>query len=144
MANEVRSYASDRVLVIYGGVPLTGLSPDTFVSFGPVAPRFTSEVGADGDVARSRSSNKMWTGTITLQAVSPSNDVMSTFATVDDLTGGGTYPLIVQDLSGRTLLAFSQTWIAGYPTIEFGSEAGSREWGIECMAPTVVTIGGNS
>jgi hypothetical protein len=144
MANEVRSYASDQVLVIYGGVPLVGLAPDTFVSFAPVAPRFTSVVGADGDIARSRSSNKMWTGTITLQAVSPSNDVMSGFATVDDLVGGGVYPLMVQDLSGRTLLAFSQTWISGWPTIEFGSDAGTREWAIEATAPTVVSIGGNA
>lgn len=143
LSNEVRTYASSQVLIIFGGVPLTGLAPDTFVSFAPSVARVTSAVGADGEIARSVSSNRMWAGTVNLQQTSPSNDVLSGFAAADELTGGAVLPLLIQDLSGRTLLGFSQAWISALPTIEYGSEAGTREWGFETGAPNVVLIGGN-
>lgn len=143
MSTEVRTYASSRVLVIIGGVPMTGLGPDTFISIAPAADRVTAASGADGEIARSVSSNRMHTMTVTLQQTSPSNDILSAFASVDDLTGGAVIPVLVQDLTGRTLFAASQAWISGLPTIEFGAEAGTREWTFTTGAPNVLTIGGN-
>jgi hypothetical protein len=144
MASEVRTYASERVLLIVGGIPLTGLAEDTFVEIAPSADRVTAAVGADGEIARSISSNRMHTVTITLQATSPSNDVLSGFMMMDKVTGGGgVIPVMVSDLSGRTMFAASQAWITATPSVSFGGEAGTREWTLATGEPETFTIGGN-
>jgi hypothetical protein len=143
MSTEVRTYASGRVLVLVGGVPMTGLAEDTFVEIAPMTDRVTSASGADGEIARSVSSDRRHTVTITLQQTSPSNDVLSAFATADLYTGGAVIPVMVQDLSGRTLFAASQGWISTMPSITFGAEVGTREWGLTTGAPNIFTVGGN-
>lgn len=144
MSTEVRSYNSSRVLIIVGGIPLTGLATDTFVEIAPAADRVSASVGADGEVARSINPNRMHSVTITLQGTSFSNDVLSGLAAVDEATdGGGVFPLLVQDLSGRTMFAASQAWISALPSITFGSEASDREWGLMTGRPSVFMVGGN-
>jgi hypothetical protein len=143
MASEVRTYGSGQVLVLVGGVPLTGLGEDTFVEIAPMTDRVTSAVGADGEIARSISSDRRHTVTITLQQTSPSNDILSGFAQVDELTGSAVLPVLVQDLTGRTMFAASQGWISGMPTVSFGNEVGTREWVLTTGKPTIFTVGGN-
>lgn len=145
MSTEARTYNSSRVLVVVGGIPLTGLAEDTFVEITPAAARVTASVGADGEIARSINPNRMHTVTITLQATSASNDALSGLAFVDESTdGGGVFPILIQDLSGRTMFAASQAWISSLPSITFGAEAGEREWTITTGRPSAFMIGGNS
>lgn len=144
MAGEVRTYNSARVLVLYGGVPLQGFAEGTFVEIAPMADRVTSKAGADGEVARSIVPDKRHTVTITLQQTSPSNDVLSASAHADELSGGGLpAPLLVQDLSGRTVFATDVAWVARAPSLTFSAESGEREWAFETGRPSVFFVGGN-
>ena len=144
MSGEVRTYNPARVLVLVAAIPMQGFSDGTFVEIAPMADRVSSKSGADGEVARSISSDKRHTVTITLQQTSPSNDVLSGMALADELSGGGLpVPIMVQDLSGRTLFAADRGWIRSVPSQAFGVEVNDREWVLETGKPAVNIIGGN-
>lgn len=139
----VHSYASDKVLVIISGIPMTGYGPDTFVSIEPSTDLSSMQVGADGEVARSVSTNKTCKITLTLQQTSASNDVLSGLMEVDALTGGNVFPVTVQDLRGRTVFMAPQAWLSKRPTISFGAEVDVRTWELTTGAPAAYFLGGN-
>lgn len=139
----VRTYSPERVIVLVGGVPMTGYADGTFVEITPLADLSTMQVGADGEVARSISTNKCCTVAITLQQTSPSNDILSSMIEVDALTGGVLFPVTVQDLIGRTVFAVSQAWISARPTLTFATEVSDRSWTITTGGPSVWFAGGS-
>lgn len=144
MSDQVRDYNPRRVLVLIGGIAMSGLGEGDFLGIEPMADTVTSKVGADGEVARSVSTDARHTVTLTLQQTSPSNDILSGFAAVDRLTcGGASFPLLVQDLCGRTMFATDKAWISRVPNVTFGIETGEREWQITTGTPSVYLIGGN-
>ena len=140
---EVRTYASDRVMVIVGGIPMTGLAPDTFVSIAPMSDMVTSQVGADGEVARSRNADRRVTIEITLLGSSVSNDALSGMVAADELSGSAMFPVTVQDLRGTTMFGAPQSWIRRVPDVGFGGEVGTRTWTLEAGAPSNHYIGGS-
>ena len=140
---EVRTYASDRVMVIVGGIPMTGTAPDTFVNITPMNDMVSSQVGSDGEVARSRNADRRTTIEITLLGTSPSNDVLSGMVAADELSGSAMFPVTVQDLRGTTMFLAPQAWIRRKPDIGFGGEVANRTWTIEAGAPSVHHVGGN-
>lgn len=140
---EVRTYASDRVMVIVDGVPMIGLAPDTFVNITPLSDMVTSQVGADGEVARSRNSDRRATVEITLLGTSPANDVLSGMVAADELSGSAMFPVTVQDLRGTSMFAAPQAWIRRKPDMSFGGEVGTKTWTLEAGAPSVWNVGGN-
>lgn len=142
-SQEIRTYSPDRVVVLVGGVPMTGYGEDQFIEIAPVADLSTSQVGADGEIARSVSTNKLCTITLTLQQTSASNDVLSALIEVDAVTGGVLLPVTVQDLRGRTVFLASQTWISKRPTLTFGREVAERVWELQGV-PSIWIAGGNS
>ena len=113
---EVRTYASDMV---------------------------TSQVGADGEVARSRNSDRRVTIEITLLGTSPSNDVLSGLVVADELSGSAMFPITIQDLRGTTMFLAAQCWVKRKPDVGFGAELATRTWQFEAGAPSVHHVGGN-
>lgn len=139
----VRSYSPDRVTILVSGIPMTGLADGTFVEISPSVDLSTMQVGADGEVARSISSNKTCSITITLQQTSPSNDALTGLLEIDSLGGGILFPVSVIDLRGRTVFEASQCWISQRPTITFAQEVSDRAWVLMSGAPSVWYAGGS-
>lgn len=137
----IRTYSSDLVVVLIGGIPLTGRAEDTFVTIAPQADLSTVQVGADGEVARSVSTNKLCTITVTLQQTSPTNLALSGLMEIDSLTGGVLFPVTIQDLRGTTLFVASQCWISKRPELTFGREVSDRTWEIMGV-PSIWIAGG--
>jgi hypothetical protein len=98
--------------------------------------------GADGQVVRVASADKRGEITVTLMASSLSNDFLSAQAALDDLTGINTQPLLIKDLLGTTLISAQQAWIKKPADVEFGKEAGTREWVFECGELNIL-VGGS-
>lgn len=143
-STEVRTYNPDRIVLLVGGAQMQGYAEDQFVNIAPMADRVTSKAGADGEVARAIGSDRRHTVTITLQQTSPSNDVLSGFATADDLTcGGAAFPIMVQDLCGRTMFAATAAWVSKAPELGFSAEVSDRVWEITTGRPTIWFAGGN-
>lgn len=141
--STVRTYSPQQVVVLVSGVPMSGFADGTFVEIAPSSDLSSMQVGADGEVARSISSNKTCTVTITLQQTSPSNDVLSGMIEIDSLTGGVLFPISVLDLRGRTVFLASQCWINKRPTLTFGQEVSDRSWELTTGSPSVWFSGGS-
>jgi len=141
----VRTYNAAKIMVIFNGVPLTGYADGTFVGIEMQNDGITTQVGADGEIARAVNSDRRCTVTVTLQQTSISNDFLSTMFSTDILTCGGLMgPILVQDLCGETLFAASSAWIVKPATAEFGKEITTRAWAIHTGNPTIYNIGGNA
>lgn len=135
------NYDSGRIVGSWKGIPFLGFMDSTFLNAERNEDAFTESVGAQGDVTRVRSRNRTGTVTLTLQAASPTNDLLSAQAILDELTGLGYGPLLIKDLNGTTLVEAAVAWIKKVPAVEFGTEASGREWVFTC-ADLVMNIGG--
>lgn len=136
------TYDFKQVIATYNGFQIQGFAEGTGINAERNEDSWTMQIGADGEGTRSKSNNKGGRVTFTLMQSSASNDVLSAFAQTDELSNGGSGPLLIKDLSGRSLLVAEQAWVVKPPACEFGSEAGPREWILE-TDNLVMSVAGN-
>lgn len=140
---SVGTYASDQVSVTTGPHSVSGFGPDTFVVVEREVETFTKTTGADGEVSRSKSANKSGSITITLQQTSASNDVLSAFALADEQTNSGTFPVMIKDASGRSIMSAENCWVSAYPSVAFAAASGTYEWVLHADNINML-VGGNT
>lgn len=139
---STRTYDPGEHLASFLGVPLTAFGPDTFITATRSEDAFTMQVGAGGDVARSRNRNRSGTVTVTLMASSPENDLLSAIALADELRGEGVGPFFLKDRIGTTVIAVENAWIQKIPDLERAKELGVCEWVLACERLDMF-VGGN-
>lgn len=137
-----KTYNPKRVQLAIGPHIVTGFADGTFIQVDRNADQFQVVVGADGEAARAASADKSGTVTVTLMQTSASNDFLSAALNTDELTNLNTMPLLMKDISGRTLVQAAEGWVKKYATIEMGKEIVSREWVFE-TGELLITEGGN-
>lgn len=140
---QVKTYNPKRVIIVYGGVPITGYADGTFISVAPSSDRFSKTVGADGEVARSKSNDNTHEVTITLLSTSLSNSYLSGILTLDKISDAGALPLQIIDLSGGELFFWPQAWIRTPPTADFSKEISERAWVFDTGQAVQEFIGGD-
>lgn len=138
----VRTYDPSKVIINIGGFPISGFADGSFIVAQRENDSFTKVAGADGVVSRAKSSDKSGNIALTLAQTSPSNDILSTLLTADELTGAGVIPVILKDMSGRTTMIAANGWIRKPANAEFGKEITNREWMID-IAEFNIFVGGN-
>ena len=121
---------------------MTGFPDGEFISVERSSDTFEKSSGADGFVSRVKLNDTTGTMTLTLAQTSPSNDVLTGFAVVDELTGAGVLPVSVTDLSGRSLIMSAFGWIRKMPKSSWDKSVGTREWVLD-LANLVMFVGGN-
>ena len=130
-----RVYDSNEVAVVFGpNIIDAGRADGEFVKITREAAAFSSKVGCDGDVTRSRMNDNRAKVEITIMQTSPSNDIFSAQHILDKLTpnGDGIMPLFIKDNNGRSLFTAEHAWIENDPETAFDREAGTRVWVLEC------------
>jgi ABC-type uncharacterized transport system permease subunit len=127
----MKTYDSNKVVVIFGGVELTGFAPDSKVSVARNTDAFTLQMGVDGKGTRSKTNDRSGRFTVQLMQTSESNAILQAFATADELNNAGVLPMLVKDLGGATLHAAQQAWVVKQPDSAFNAEAEAREWVFE-------------
>lgn len=137
----MKNYDPGKVVVTFNGHLLVGFNDGTFVSAERAENAFSMAVGATGDVTRVRNRNRSGSVSVTLQAASPSNDVLTTMALLDEEFGTGAGVLSVKDLNGTTLLFAESAWIRKIPNVDFAADASAREWAFDC-ADLRMEVGG--
>lgn len=137
----MQTYDPGQIVVSFSGNLLTGLA-ETFVSAERSEDAWSLAVGADGKATRVRNRNQSGEVTITLQASSPANDILTALAKADELSGIGVAPLFIKDLRGTTLVSGPRAWIKKMPSVEFGKELSDREWVFGCD-PLDINAGGS-
>lgn len=139
----LRTYDPKKVTVVIGGVPMSGFADGTFLSIIRSEDAFTKVTGADGDTSRAKSNNRDGEATLTLLQTSPSNDILTGFAQLDERENGGVVSFTVKDLSGRSTFVSAFAWIRKLPDSEYGKEISDREWVFE-LADMDMFVGGNT
>ena len=109
---------------------LTGAAPGTFISTARAVPVATMEVGADGEVTRSRSLNRTGTITWTAKHSAIANTVLSAYLIAFEAGINLTFPLSIVDINAAPQTAHSgpDTWLQGWPSDERAETDGSFVW----------------
>lgn len=139
---EVKTYSADQVTILVGPHIVTALADGTFIQIEENGDGVTSVAGADGEVARSMSTDPRKKVTLTVLQTSDSNDYLSNLYHLDKTTKNATVPITIKDLRGTTMFAASTAWITKMANVEFGKDVGSREWTFE-TADGKLFVGGN-
>ena len=139
----VRTYDPKEVIITIGGVPMSGFSDGTFLEVSRTEPTWNMVVGADGSVTRGKTNNFSGLVTLTLKQSSPSNDVLSGFMQLDELTNSAIVPVLIKDLSGNSTYFSGQGWVMQYANSTFGKDINDREWSIQ-LATLDLFVGSNA
>lgn len=144
----VKTYDPKKVTVIVGPVIVTGFAESTFINIETNGDGITAVVGCDQEIVRTIAPGSILrTITLTLLQSSDSNDELSLLANMDNQSGAGIVPLAIKDLSGRTVLAADQAWVAKKPTVVRSNNAsdGNNAWTIYAVVPEeAFLVGGHS
>jgi hypothetical protein len=135
------TYDPAKVLFSFAGIPVTGYAPDTFLEVERDEEAYTKQVGAAGEVVRTRNNNRGGKVTVTLMADSQTNDLLSAIAVADELTGVGVGALLGEEANGTLLFNAANAWVQKMPRVERAKEAGTVQWVFDC-AELYVFVGG--
>ena len=138
------TYAPKKVVVTIAGVDMTGYADGTFVEVEHTSDRFTTAVGADGEVTRVASSDNSGTITLTLQQSSSSNDILSALAEADRTSLSGKFPIQVKDTNGASIHVASTAWFQKVAPAAFAGDISDRAWVIACADLESLPGGNNS
>jgi hypothetical protein len=99
--------------------------------------------GTGGDLTRIKLSDKTAVITLTLAALSASNDYLSALVAADELPGANVVgPSLLRDLNGRSLVQGAASWVQRVPNLDYGSdEAMPREW-LVVLHDAKIVVGG--
>src|SRR5574337_537869 len=139
----VRTYDPKEVIITIGGVPMSGFTDGTFLEIIRNEPTWNLVVGADGYATRGKTNNFSGQLTLTLKQSSPSNDVLSGFIALDELTNSAVVPILVKDLSGNSTYFSGQGWVQQWANSTFGKEINDRVWIVQ-LATLDLFVGSNS
>lgn len=143
---SLKIYTSNQIVATFAGIPIqSGRSGEgDFIKIERVNPAFSEKVGADGEVARSRSNDKRTKVTVTLMQTSDTNALFSAIFALDENApgGAGVGAFEVQDLGGTSLHFAAEAWIVKPADATYAAEVGTRVWEFMCAAMNQV-IGGN-
>lgn len=138
---SLATYDPSKVYIIIGGVPLSGYADGTFVTIDEMSDGVMSQAGADGEVARSMSTDRRVEVTITLQQTSLSNAILSGLYIADKISGAGIIPILVEDLTGGTEFAAGQAWINKQASRGYSKGIETREWKMTAVVATFAALG---
>jgi hypothetical protein len=127
---SVKSFDPGQIAVILGPSILGGFAEDSVVEVARTESTWTTTVGADGEVTRTRNRNKSGTVKVKLLRTSASNDVLSALHAQDQLFGTGILPITIKDLLGTTLHFGSNAWVEKPADDSIDKDMSSREWTI--------------
>lgn len=119
------NYNPKDVTVTIDGVFVTGLGED-MISFEFDEERFSTAVGAQGDVVVNESNNQLASLTLTVQASSPQYSMMLEYA-----KKGTVFPVWVVNKSIGERCGGTQARFKNTPSISYGTELEDREFEIQ-------------
>lgn len=130
----MKTYDPKKHDIVFNGILVNkGLADGTFLTISNETPGFSSKVGVDGEVVRTRNHDRRATATITVMQTSEVNDRLSAMyeSDRDAVNGLGVGAFSVRDRAGTTLLEASRAYISNGPEVSLEAEASPREWTIE-------------
>jgi len=137
------TYMPEEVNCLIGGfLRVEGFVDGTFIAVNKDVMPFTSITTPDGSTARVYHNSQSYTITLTLHSASSSNDVLTKFWQVDEISQMGKFPLLIKDGSGSDLFFSTESWVQEVPSVTKSNSIDSRQWVIKCANATI-NVGSN-
>lgn len=92
------------------------------------APRWVLEGDGQGNETRVKQPRRSRAIAITLSRSSPTNAILSSIATADDLTENLVGMMLFKDLSGNTLMECDDAFLEDIPELNFATARGEVTW----------------
>lgn len=141
---DLKIWDLDQLKAIIVGVPIDGgYGEGEVLKLERTQPTFTTKMGADGGITRSKTYNGHFKITLTLMQTSRANLLLSAIHELDRTAsnGAGVAPTAIVDLGGGTNYKASKSWISEAPSPTFGREATHRDWTVETADMTGFELG---
>ena len=131
MPPRLAKYNPDQVSITCGGVAIQGFADGEFITVEQMTPTFDEVVGTDGEVARSKTSDKRLKVVIKLLQTSQSNPVLTSLHNDDANDAAGiTFEFQMEDTLGGSIAFGAESWVVEIPPASMDRTAKSREWEI--------------
>lgn len=125
---EAKTYDPMDVSVIVGGVFLTGFGED-LVTVAKDEENFSTSVGAQGDVVRTKVNNPLGTITVTLQGTSPQVPYLDGLGNSNKIVSVS----VVHSGTPKQTNTATQAYLKKPADREYGAEAGDRSYEFQCL-----------
>ena len=132
MAGPPSLYNPGRVRVFWGGIPLLGFAPGTFLSITRDEPTWKTVRGTNGEVKRIKQSGKSGLIELTLRQSTFANRLLGVMHKVDEEASGIILPLAVADQSGGALAYAPEAFIDKYAALSYGRDEPDIVWSFVC------------
>ena len=125
-----RQYAPDKVAVVVGTQPVSGMKSGTFVEVDRAVDTAELDVGSDGEVTLIINPNQSGTMKLTVQQSSPINDYFNTLfqALQQKNLGVAVVPFTVSDKNGSTVCSAQQAVVKKPAKVTFADKTEGWEW----------------
>jgi hypothetical protein len=130
----MKVYDPTEVTVSFAGIVIQGYADGEFIRVEQETDDFSDVVGTDGEVSRSKTSDRRATVTFILMQTSGSNALLSAISNADRSApgGAGVGALYIRDRQGTSLYRAGEAWISKPPNVSFDRGPTSREWTLRC------------
>ena len=132
---DVSTYDPTKLVVIVGGVIVSGFIDGDFITAKRDEDLYMKRVGADGHVARARNANKSGTIEITLLQSSPAVNELAALVALDNFYFDGDVLIPISILSpgsNSELVVSTQSWLKTPPEMVFAKEVSDRKFVFDC------------
>lgn len=128
----LHTYDPLQLKSVFKAVEIHGYAKGTFVKVKRSQPVWKIEVGADGEKTRVQSRDNSGTIEFTLMAGSATNKALADIMKSDEANGDGVGTVSVRDLNGNDKHSSEKAFLIQPPEAEYGEDAGTRVWMIQC------------
>ena len=129
-----KTFDPAQISVVFGTSPIVGFAEDTMINVEIEDPQYNDNTNIHGEVTRYKVNKNTAKITITLTQSSSSNDLLSNYVELDRVSDAGSFPVMIKDPNGTTLLTSTSAYVKQVPAVEFGAEAKTREWIIQATS----------
>lgn len=139
----IKTYSPKDVVIAWGGVAITGLAEDTFLTVTRNADNSEEVVGAQGDVALTKVANTTGMIELTLLQNADANNILSNLQLLQD----GESDLFranmtIQDPSGGTIWEAKDTHLKKGTDVTLGASQNGKTW--QFFVSDLQAVGANS
>lgn len=125
-------YDPARIFVTFGGLPIRGYAPGTFINIRRDSPNWKNVRGTNSELRRLKQKNRGGTVDLTLRHSSPVNQVLGGLVVTDEITSAIIAPLVIADLLNLSGAATVDAYISGYPDLVYSQGEPNLTWTFIC------------
>lgn len=138
---SVKTYDPKSVHVFFGGMPISGISPENGIMVVRNSDTFELVKGINGVVSRKYIQDQSGSIKLALLQTSLSNDFLSATVFADEKGGIGIVPFLIIDTISKSTYVSAFSWVKKYVDATYNNGLSVREWIFDCLQLQMYTGG---